>query len=112
MKTIQDVLDAIWDGDLSVDELHTIRESAQEAIKDVAKREARKMAARLSPGDKVRIRKDANLRPKYLLGTEAEVLAVKQRNADILLGEVSKVGGRFRTGQRIGCPMEGLEKIE
>lgn len=91
----------------------SLRDAVTAEVKDAQRKVARQMAAELSVGDTVRIREDANLRPRYILGTEAEVLDIKQRNATIKLGEVNGPhNGKFRTGQRIGCPMDALERVD
>lgn len=113
MSQVADIIRTIQDANLSPDELMQLRDAVGGEIKDAQRKLARRVAAQLSTGDTVRIREDANLRPRYILGTEAEVMEIKQRNATIKLGEVrGPFNGKFRTGQIIRCPMDALEPVD
>ncbi len=104
--------DSLEAGNLTREDLNAIGEFAWKRAKDLRKAEGRKVAARLSKGTAVRIKMDAPLRPRYILGTEATVQKVNQTSATITLGEVHGGSGRFYTGQLINCPLDALELRE
>lgn len=110
---IFDMIDeAIETGELNTDDLKSISDFAFTRAKDARKAEGRKVAARLSKGTAVRIKLDAPLGPRYILGVEATVEKVNQTTATIILGDLDHDGGRFRAGQRINCPLDALELVE
>jgi hypothetical protein len=100
--------DAIADGTLDAEDLSQLGSHIWECRQELQRRAGRKVAATLAPGAQVRIRHDAHLRPRYILGTLAEVVKINQTTATIVLGEV-RGGSRFSTGQEIRCPLDALE---
>ena len=103
--------DAIADGTLDAEDLSTLGTHVWECKREALRLEGRKVAATLKTGAKVRIRHNAQLRPRYILGTLAEVVKVNQTTATIILGEV-RGGSKFQTGQEIRCPLDALEVVE
>ena len=103
--------DAIADGTLTAEDLSTIGTHVWECKREAQRQEGRKVAATLTTGGKVRIRHNAHLRPRYILGTLAEVVKINKTTATIILGEV-RGGTRFQTGQEIRCPLDALEPVE
>lgn len=103
--------DAIADGTLDAEDLRELGSHIWDRTKEVKRQEGRKIAATLTVGAKVRIRRDADLRPRYILGTLAEVIKINQTTATIILGNVYG-GTKFYTGQEIRCPLDALEPIE
>jgi hypothetical protein len=104
--------DAMKSNELSIDDLRDISNFVNECSKDLQRQAGAAVAATLRKGAKVRISFKANLRPRYILGTEAEVIKVNQTTATIRLGEVIGGTGRFYTGQEIRCPLDSLELRE
>jgi len=104
--------DSIADGTLDFDNLSELGSHVYDCRREVQRADGRKVAATLQRGSKVRIKFDAHLRPRYILGTEAEVLKINKTTASIILGEVRGGSGRFETGQEIRCPLDSLELLE
>ena len=103
--------DAIADGTLDAEDLTDLGTHVWECKREAQRREGRRVAATLTTGGKVRIRHNAHLRPRYILGTLAEVVKINKTTATIILGEV-RGGTKFHTGQEIRCPLDALEPME
>lgn len=99
------------EGTLNDDDIEYLGTYLHNILRESRRMEGSRVAATLRGGAKVRIRRDAALRPRYILGIEATVVKVNQTTATITLGEV-RHGGRFFTGQEIRCPLEALELVE
>lgn len=116
MELINDILATIDNGiaanQFSIHDLKTLRKYIYNREDELRKQSGRLVAASLRPGCAVRISHKANLRPKYILGTEATVIKINKTTASITLGEVRGGSGRFCTGQEIRCPLDALELVE
>ena len=112
LKAITNLInDAIADGAFDAEDLATLGTHVWNCKREAQRQEGRKVAATLTTGGKVRIRRDAHLRPRYILGTLAEVVKINKITATIILGEV-RGGTKFYTGQEIRCPLDALELVE
>jgi hypothetical protein len=106
--------EAIANSELSYEDLHEIGDHVRECRKELQRQKGARVAAQITNGSTVSIRRDANLSPKYILGTVAKVVKINQTTASILLGHVNSPGNdsRFYTGQVIRCPLNALEPME
>ncbi len=115
-RTVQAIMnmieDSVKDGTLDYDNLSELGSHVYDWRSEVQRADGRKVAAMLMRGSKVRIKHDAHLRPRYILGTEAEVVKINKTTATIILGEIRGGSGRFETGQEIRCPLDALELME
>ena len=116
LNAIMDIIDdALKTDDLSLDELHALTDHVIRRAKSLKQQVGAEIAMTLRAGTKVRISQNAALRPRYILGTEAEVQKINQTTATIKLGTVYSTDrgrGRFYTGQVINCPLDALELVE
>lgn len=99
-------LKAVDAGDLSA-----IADYAVQLSKQERKAEGRRLKAKLRIGMTVRIKHDAPLRPKYILGTMATIVSVNRTKAKIQLGDLGQQG-RFQSGDLVHCPIDCLEIVE
>lgn len=112
LKAITNLIDdAVADESLDAEDLRQLGDHVWERMKEAKRIEGRKVAATLRVGSVVRIRHDAALRPRYILGTCATVVKVNQTTATITLGHVrtTSANAKFYTGQEIRCPLSALE---
>jgi hypothetical protein len=67
----------------------------------------------LEVGDRVQVRTDAPLRPKYILGATGTVRKVNQTTATVVF-DPGQYLGRFERGNHLGtrCPVGALDKID
>jgi hypothetical protein len=108
---IEIIDDAIMHDALSEDELRTLGSHIYESLNEFKRQEGRKVAAMLRKGSSVRIRYEAKLTPRYILGTNATVVKINKTTATITLGHVNSPNdnSRFYSGQEIRCPLDALE---
>lgn len=104
------VLAAIQDGDLDND-LDRIKRAVDGRVKRLGDRAARAFALTIEVGDRVQIRADAPIRPKYLL---ERPIVVRKVNPKTIAGDIENPGTlpSQRYAQGIRVPMEHLERVE
>ena len=116
LNAIMDIIDdALKTDDLSLDELHALNDHVIRRAKSLKQQVGAEIGMSLRTGTKVRISQKSALRPRYILGTEAEVYKVNQTTATIKLGKVNSPDGqrgRFYSGQMINCPLDALELVK
>lgn len=113
LKAIAHLIDdAVRQQELDADDLRALNEHMHGHLQEMKRQACAAVAMQIRAGSKVKIADDAPLSPKYILGTEAEVVRVKKTNAVIILGAVYGGKGRFYEGQEITCPLYALELVE
>lgn len=113
LKAIAHLIDdAVRQQELDADDLRALNEHMHGHLEAMKQQANAAVALQVRAGSKVKIADDAPLSPKYILGTEAEVVRVNKANAVIVLGEVYGGKGRFYEGQEITCPLYALELLE
>ena len=111
---IEMIADSIDSGELTTEDLRTLGSFIKLRIADKKAEKTAEVAGQIGPGSNVRISPNANLSPRYVLGTYAKVVRVNRTRAVIVLGHVNSPGSdsRFYTGQEITCPINALEVVE
>lgn len=105
--TQKDVLDFIQDTATRA-QIEEISVLARNVRKSLAEDAAYELKYELAPGDTVRIRETALLRPKGLLGVTGKVDRVLNTRCSVLL---DKSVGRFVKGVPVRVPLDSLEKV-
>jgi len=111
---IRSIIDkAYLGGRLTYEDLKLLCDHINGCAKEMRRRDGAAVASQISKGSQVRISFDCDLRPRYILGTQATVLKVNTTTATIELGHVASPNGRsrFYTGQEIRCPLNALEPV-
>lgn len=98
---IEDILSGTFDD---------VLDGIERAVRERKSLKARSMAFTLKPDETVRIKTNAALRPKYLLGTTWTVQRINQATVSLKpTAETAARHPRFVLGIR--CPIEALERI-
>lgn len=105
----QDVLDSIAAGDLDdrIDEVYSVVQQRRSVVKG-----QRRADETFLPGDRIRIRRDAAIAPKYMLGTEYTVARVNRKT--VTTGRIPAdrtVYGKFAGMPYTRIPIDCIEKI-
>lgn len=115
-KVKSEIMDGISDAlrreEIDAADLYDISDFINQLSKSERKLEGQKMRAQLRPGMAVRIKANAALRPRYILGVDATVVAVNRSKALIKLGDIGRQSGRFQSGDQVHCPLDALEIVE
>lgn len=101
--TSQDIVSAIISGDLD-DDFDTIKQAIKMRGEHLA--QARRLS--LKPGDTVVF---TNLRPKYLIGLEAEVVKINPKKVVLKCPDKPEYG-RFAGSSNVSCQPDMIEKVE
>jgi hypothetical protein len=114
VQAITNMIDeAYGDGTLNGDDLEIIGNHINYIARESRRLKEKAIAISLLPGSAVRIRLDAHIRPRYVLGTNATIQKINRTTATIVLGHVASPdsNSKFYTGQIIRCPLHALEPM-
>jgi hypothetical protein len=93
------------------DELRLLQSELKGRLEDIERVDARRMARGLTIGTKVRIRHDAQLRPKYILGQIATVVTAPAQKRIGVRFDDAEAAGRFGGGE-VRVPLTTIEVVD